>query len=168
MPGKPVGMPTAQLVPLAGRGKEDVGATVVGVVDALHAGVGDEDSRHLVVGGIPKQAGCENVPRHPDTGRAACTRPEGNRANAAATAPSDLSARLLTPAALDRAPGSGGGVGVGRERLATAPDRVAPSTATQMPSRQLCPPPRPMHPSGDRGRSLRTTPPIYFSAPSER
>lgn len=49
-------MPIAQLVPLAGRGKEDVGATVVGVVDALHAGVGDEDSRHLVVGGIPEQA----------------------------------------------------------------------------------------------------------------
>jgi hypothetical protein len=29
--------------------------TVVGVVDALHANVGDEDSRHLVVGGIPEQ-----------------------------------------------------------------------------------------------------------------
>lgn len=56
MTGKPVGMPIAQLVPLAGRGKEDVGATVVGVVDALHAGVGDEGSRHLVVGGTPEQA----------------------------------------------------------------------------------------------------------------
>lgn len=52
MTGKPVGMPIAHLVPFLRRGEEDVGATVVGVVDALHAGVGDEDSRHLVVGDV--------------------------------------------------------------------------------------------------------------------
>jgi hypothetical protein len=48
-------MPIAHLVPLVGCDQEDVGATVVGVVDALHAGVGDEDSGHLVVGGISEQ-----------------------------------------------------------------------------------------------------------------
>ncbi|MBU8547445.1 hypothetical protein ACIGKG_35125 [Streptomyces rochei] len=64
-------MPIAHLVPLVGRGEKDVGTTVVGVVDALHAGVGDEDSGHLVVSGISEQvvdaaalpgsAGCEEV-----------------------------------------------------------------------------------------------------------
>ncbi|MCX5254917.1 hypothetical protein OOK27_12170 [Streptomyces canus] len=43
-------MPIAHPVPFLGPGEEDIGATVVGVVDALHAGVGDEDARHLVVG----------------------------------------------------------------------------------------------------------------------
>jgi hypothetical protein len=48
-------MPIAHLVPFLGRGEEDVCATVVGVVDALHPGVGDEDSRHLVVGDVSEQ-----------------------------------------------------------------------------------------------------------------
>lgn len=39
MTGKPVGMAIAHPVPLVGRSEEDVGATVVGVVDALHPGV---------------------------------------------------------------------------------------------------------------------------------
>jgi hypothetical protein len=42
-------MPIVHPVPFLGRGEEDVGATVVGVVDVLHPGVGDEDSRHLVI-----------------------------------------------------------------------------------------------------------------------
>ncbi|MDQ1064966.1 hypothetical protein QFZ32_000405 [Streptomyces canus] len=50
MTGKPVAVPIAHPVPFLGRGEEDVGATIVGMVDALHAGVGDEDSRHPVVG----------------------------------------------------------------------------------------------------------------------
>lgn len=55
MTGKPVGMPIAHPVPFLGRGEEDVGATVVGLVDALHPGVGDEDARHLVVGDVSEQ-----------------------------------------------------------------------------------------------------------------
>ncbi len=49
--GRPCGHP----VPVLGRGEENVGATVVGVVDALHPGVGDEDARHLVVGDVSEQ-----------------------------------------------------------------------------------------------------------------
>ncbi|MFJ4536639.1 hypothetical protein ACIP39_11810 [Streptomyces tibetensis] len=41
--GKPVGVLIAHLVPFFARGEEDVGTTVVGVVDALHAGVGEPD-----------------------------------------------------------------------------------------------------------------------------
>ncbi|MFD3505217.1 hypothetical protein ACFWWT_35820 [Streptomyces sp. NPDC058676] len=48
-------MSIAHPVPFLGRGKEDVGATVVGVVDALHPGVGDEDARHLVIGDVSEQ-----------------------------------------------------------------------------------------------------------------
>ncbi|MFI0091826.1 hypothetical protein ACH4OZ_37270 [Streptomyces bobili] len=48
-------MPIAHPIAFFGCGEEDVGTTVVGVVDALHAGVGNEDSRHLVVGGISEQ-----------------------------------------------------------------------------------------------------------------
>ncbi|MFJ8393550.1 Scr1 family TA system antitoxin-like transcriptional regulator [Streptomyces sp. NPDC094144] len=50
-----MGTPIAHPVPFLGRGVEDVGATVVGVVDALHPGVGDEDARHLVVGDVSEQ-----------------------------------------------------------------------------------------------------------------
>lgn len=48
-------MPIAHSVPFLGRGEEDVGATVVGVVDALHQAVGDEDPCHLVVGSVSEQ-----------------------------------------------------------------------------------------------------------------
>ena len=41
MTGKPLGMPIAHPVPFLRRGEEDVGATVVGVVDALHPGPTD-------------------------------------------------------------------------------------------------------------------------------
>ncbi|MFE4823739.1 hypothetical protein ACFRFU_46730 [Streptomyces sp. NPDC056704] len=48
-------MAIAHPVPFLERGEEDVGATVVGVVDALHPAVSDEDSRHLVVGSVSEQ-----------------------------------------------------------------------------------------------------------------
>ncbi|WP_302828528.1 hypothetical protein [Streptomyces sp. BV286] len=38
MAGEPVAVSIAHPVPFLGRGKEDVGATVVGVVDALYPG----------------------------------------------------------------------------------------------------------------------------------
>lgn len=53
--GKPVGMPIARPIPFPGRSKEDIGAAVVGVVDASHLGVGDEDSRHLVVSDVTER-----------------------------------------------------------------------------------------------------------------
>lgn len=50
--GKPVGMPLACQISLLGRGEEDVSAPVIGIVDALHLSVGDENSRHLVVSNL--------------------------------------------------------------------------------------------------------------------
>ncbi|MFE4830777.1 hypothetical protein [Streptomyces sp. NPDC056672] len=69
-------MPIAQTVPFLGRGEEDVGATVVGVVDALHAGVGDEDSRHLVVGDVSDQLVDTATPPGPADGEAVTVRAE--------------------------------------------------------------------------------------------
>lgn len=42
MAGQPVDVLRAKAVPLRGRGEDDVRSTVVGVVDALETGVGDE------------------------------------------------------------------------------------------------------------------------------
>lgn len=52
MSGKPDGVSVAHPVPLLGRGQEDIGAAVVGMVDAPHQDVGDEDAGHLVIGDV--------------------------------------------------------------------------------------------------------------------
>lgn len=75
MTGKPVGMPIAHPVPFLGR-EEDIGATVVGVVDALHPGVGDEDSRHLVVGDVSEQLVDAATPPGPAGGEEVAVRAE--------------------------------------------------------------------------------------------
>jgi hypothetical protein len=69
-------MPIAHLVPFLRRGEEDVGVTVVGVVDALHPGVGDEDSRHLVVGDVSEQLVDAATPPGPADGEEVAVRTE--------------------------------------------------------------------------------------------
>lgn len=56
MAGKPVSVPIAKPVPFRRTGEEDVGASVVRVVNAFHPDVGNEDVRHLVVGDLTQQA----------------------------------------------------------------------------------------------------------------
>ncbi|MFC9292441.1 hypothetical protein, partial [Streptomyces sp. NPDC057052] len=74
MTGKPVGVPIAHPVTFLGHGEEDVGATAVGVVDAPHPGVGDEDSRHLAVGDVSEQPVDAATPPAPAAARHAATR----------------------------------------------------------------------------------------------
>ncbi|MFB7570255.1 hypothetical protein [Streptomyces sp. NPDC056165] len=42
-------MPVAEPVPFGRSGEEDVGTAVIGMVNALHPDVCDEDVRHLVI-----------------------------------------------------------------------------------------------------------------------